>query len=50
MNIGYADGRVESVQAKFNSDLSLKSHNVLRKSFMIKWPAGLGIMRDPGVP
>jgi prepilin-type N-terminal cleavage/methylation domain-containing protein/prepilin-type processing-associated H-X9-DG protein len=51
MNVGYADGRVESVQAKFKSDNTLQStHNVLRKSFMIKWPSGMGIQRDTSVP
>jgi prepilin-type N-terminal cleavage/methylation domain-containing protein/prepilin-type processing-associated H-X9-DG protein len=50
INVGYADGRVESSPAKFNPSKSMRSHAVLRKSFMIKWPAGLGIARDDMAP
>jgi prepilin-type N-terminal cleavage/methylation domain-containing protein/prepilin-type processing-associated H-X9-DG protein len=49
-NVGYADGRVESIKAKLNPNGSMRSHDALRKSFMIKWPAGLGIERNPNVP
>ncbi len=51
INVGYADGRVESIQAKFKEDKTLAApHTVLRKSFMTKWPSGLGIQRDGSVP
>jgi prepilin-type processing-associated H-X9-DG protein len=44
----FADGHVEGFTAKFNADKSMKSHDVLRKLFMTKWPSG--VRRNPGVP
>ncbi len=43
INVGYADGRVEGIQAKFNADGTMKQHNIPRKAFMSKWPNGFGI-------
>ncbi|MGH7176848.1 MAG: type II secretion system protein [Tepidisphaeraceae bacterium] len=40
VNCGFADGHVEA----------LRQNQVLRKSFMIRWPRGMGIARDPSVP
>ncbi len=48
VNCGFMDGHVESLKAKFNGDKTMRSHDVLRKYFMIKWPSG--IARDPSVP
>ena len=50
INVGYADGRVESLQAKLETNGAMRSHPVMRKSFMIKWPSGMGIKRNPGAP
>ena len=49
-NVGYADGRVERVEAKFLANGDLRTHGALRKSFMIKWPNGMGLQRNPSVP
>lgn len=43
INVGYADGRVEAIQASFNPDKSMKKHEIPRKAFMIKWPKGQGL-------
>jgi len=50
VNVGYADGRVESSPGKFQPDGTLRSHDVLRKSFMTKWPSGMGLERNPSYP
>ena len=47
-NVGFADGSVRQFRAKLNGDLSLKSHDALRRNFMIKWPPG--VPPDPSVP
>jgi prepilin-type N-terminal cleavage/methylation domain-containing protein/prepilin-type processing-associated H-X9-DG protein len=49
-NVGFADGRIEAVRAQLAPDGRIVRHEVLRKSFMIKWPQGMGLSRDPGVP
>jgi prepilin-type processing-associated H-X9-DG protein len=50
VNVGYADGRVESITARFNSNLQMVKHDIPRKAFMIKWPAGMGIQRNMTLP
>jgi prepilin-type N-terminal cleavage/methylation domain-containing protein/prepilin-type processing-associated H-X9-DG protein len=47
-NAGFVDGHVEAFVAKLNSDKSMKSHNALRRYFMIKYPTG--VIPDPGNP
>jgi prepilin-type N-terminal cleavage/methylation domain-containing protein/prepilin-type processing-associated H-X9-DG protein len=49
-NVGYADGRVEGIQAQFNPDGSMKKPGLVRKNFMIKWPKGMGLRPNPSVP
>ena len=39
-NVVYADGHIGTFKAKLNSDKSVKSHDALRRYFMIKWPTG----------
>lgn len=43
VNVGYADGRVEGIQASFHPDKSMKKHSIPRRAFMIKWPNGFGL-------
>ncbi len=43
VNVGYADGRVESIEASFNPDRTMKKVDIPRKAFMIKWPKGQGL-------
>ena len=50
INVLYADGRVESIQAKLKPDKTMLSHPIQRKSFMIKWPSGLGLAPSPNAP
>jgi prepilin-type N-terminal cleavage/methylation domain-containing protein/prepilin-type processing-associated H-X9-DG protein len=47
-NGGFVDGHVEPFIAKLNADKSMKSHNALRRYFMIKYPTG--VIPDPGNP
>jgi prepilin-type processing-associated H-X9-DG protein len=47
-NVGYADGHVAAYTAKTTSDRKVKSHDALRRYFMIKWPTG--VSPDPGSP
>lgn len=47
-NVGFVDGHVEAFRGKFNSDKSMKSHDLLRKYFLLRWPSG--VKRDPRVP
>jgi prepilin-type processing-associated H-X9-DG protein len=47
-NAGFADGHVESFTAVMNGDGTVKSHNALRKYFMILPPAG--VTWDPKLP
>jgi prepilin-type N-terminal cleavage/methylation domain-containing protein len=48
-NAAIADGSVRQFTAKMNSDrLTVKSHDALRRYFMIKWPAG--VPANPSVP
>jgi prepilin-type processing-associated H-X9-DG protein len=55
-NVGFADGRVDQFTAKFNKDLTMGSqagvptHDGLRRHFMTKWPAGVGLRVNPGLP
>ncbi len=45
-NAGMADGSVRAFTGKFNRDKSMRSHNALRRYFMIKWPPGVPIDTD----
>jgi prepilin-type N-terminal cleavage/methylation domain-containing protein/prepilin-type processing-associated H-X9-DG protein len=47
-NAGFVDGHIEPFIAKLNPDKSMKSHNALRRYFMIKYPSG--VVPDPGNP
>jgi prepilin-type N-terminal cleavage/methylation domain-containing protein/prepilin-type processing-associated H-X9-DG protein len=54
-NVGFADGSVRQFTAKFKSDKTLqdnsplnRSHDALRRYFMIKWPPG--VPAKPGTP
>jgi prepilin-type processing-associated H-X9-DG protein len=47
-NVAFADGHVESFKAKFNPDNTMRAHDVLRKYFLLKWPAG--VPRNDTVP
>jgi prepilin-type processing-associated H-X9-DG protein len=53
-NVGFADGSVRQFTGKFKSDKTLqsdvpnRSHDALRRYFMIKWPPG--VPPAPGVP
>jgi prepilin-type N-terminal cleavage/methylation domain-containing protein/prepilin-type processing-associated H-X9-DG protein len=40
-NAAFADGSVRQFTAKLNADKSMKSHDALRRNFMIKWPPGV---------
>jgi len=41
-NAGFADGSVRQFTAKLENDpLKIKSHDALRRNFMIKWPPGV---------
>ena len=52
VNVGFADGHVESIKGKMNGDKTMSKsgtgHDALRKYFMMKWPAG--IPRNRNVP
>ena len=47
-NIGWSDGHVSNFTARINSNGTMKSHDALRRFFMIKWPTG-AIPKD-GIP
>jgi hypothetical protein len=47
-NAGMSDGSVRQFTAKLNRDRSMRSHDALRRYFMIKWPPG--VPPDPNVP
>jgi prepilin-type processing-associated H-X9-DG protein len=47
-NVGFSDGSVRQFTCKMNPDKSVKSHDTLRRYFMIKWPPG--VRPNPGVP
>ena len=49
-NVGFADGRVEAIQADFYPNGTMKRPGLTRKSFMIKWPKGMGIEPNPSMP
>ncbi len=40
-NVGFADGHVGQFTGKFNPDKTLRSHDAIRRHFMIKWPPGV---------
>ena len=40
-NVAFADGSVRQFTAKLNADKSMKTHDALRRNFMIKWPPGV---------
>jgi len=48
VNVGFADGHVESISGKFNANRSMRSHDAIRKHWMMKWPSG--IARSSAVP
>lgn len=47
-NVGYSDGHVAQFSAKFNPDGTMRTHDALRRYFMIKWPPG--VPPDTSVP
>ena len=50
-NVGFADGHVEAIKGKFNSDKAMvttQSNDAIRKLWMIRWPTG--IRRNESVP
>jgi prepilin-type N-terminal cleavage/methylation domain-containing protein/prepilin-type processing-associated H-X9-DG protein len=47
-NTAFADGHVEALLAKMNSNKTVKSHNAIRRMFMIKYPTG--VVPADGVP
>jgi prepilin-type N-terminal cleavage/methylation domain-containing protein/prepilin-type processing-associated H-X9-DG protein len=55
-NVGFADGRVDGLTAKLNKDLTMgaqsgvPTHDGLRRYFMTKWPNGMGLKVNPGLP
>jgi prepilin-type processing-associated H-X9-DG protein len=49
-NVGYADGHVGRFTGKFKNDGRPRSHDALRRYFMVKWPSGMGIAPDPNLP
>jgi len=40
-NVAFSDGSVRQFTAKMNPDKTLKSHDALRRYFMLKWPTGV---------
>ena len=40
-NAGFIDGSVRQFTAKVNPNLTVKSHDALRRYFMLKWPSGV---------
>ena len=49
-NVGFADGHVGQFRGRFKSDGGVVVHDALRKHFLVKWPSGMGIAPDPGLP
>jgi prepilin-type processing-associated H-X9-DG protein len=47
-NVGFADGHVGQFTGKFNANQTLRTHDALRRYFMIKWPPG--VPPDPSLP
>jgi len=47
-NVGFSDGHVGQFTAKINGDRTMKSHDALRRYFMIKAPSG--VIPDPSFP
>jgi prepilin-type N-terminal cleavage/methylation domain-containing protein/prepilin-type processing-associated H-X9-DG protein len=47
-NAGFADGSVRQFTGKFNANKSMRSHDAIRRFFMIKWP--VGVPPDTSVP
>jgi prepilin-type N-terminal cleavage/methylation domain-containing protein/prepilin-type processing-associated H-X9-DG protein len=47
-NVAFADGSVRQFTAKMNPDRSVRSHDALRRYFMLKWPPG--VPPDPSLP
>jgi prepilin-type processing-associated H-X9-DG protein len=47
-NVLFSDGSVRRFTAVVRPDLTIQSHDALRRYFMINWPPG--VTRDPSVP
>jgi prepilin-type processing-associated H-X9-DG protein len=47
-NVLFSDGSVRRFSAVVRPDLTIQSHDALRRHFMIHWPPG--VTRDPSVP
>ncbi len=47
-NVAFSDGTVRQFTATIRPDLTLQTHNALRRYFMIKWPDG--VTPDPNYP
>ena len=47
-NVAFADGSVRQFTGRMNADRSVKSHDALRRYFMLKWPTG--VPPNPGIP
>lgn len=47
-NVVYFDGHVGTYTAVVNGDKTVKSHNAIRRQFMIDWPTG--VTPDPNYP
>jgi prepilin-type N-terminal cleavage/methylation domain-containing protein/prepilin-type processing-associated H-X9-DG protein len=45
-NVVFSDGHVGTFKAKVNFDKTIKSHDALRRYFMIKWPTGTPASED----
>jgi hypothetical protein len=45
-NAGFSDGHVDSFTASVRRDKTLKSHNAIRRQFMIKYPTGVNPSAD----
>ena len=44
-NAGFADGSVRQLTAKLNLDRTVRSHDAIRRYFMLKYPPGIGPSR-----
>lgn len=47
-NAAFYDGSVRQFTAKVNPDLTVRSHDALRRYFMLRWPPG--VRPDPNLP
>ena len=40
-NVAFADGSVRPIAAVMNRDRTVRSHDAIRRYFMLKWPPGV---------